>query len=139
MSRPARVRDARGVVGGHALNEEAMKQLAFSKLILFAALIWTGALVDANRRVEAVWDRLSKANADSLALGTATFTFKIQPDGYVTDIKLISNTSNTMLAMVARRSIELTNFSPIPVAALAQLQKGYIEGNYDFTVYQPHR
>ena len=86
-------------------------------------------------RINSVWDRIVYERRDSLSPGTAEFQFKVFPDGRISDVKMISNSGNDVLATVARHAIEQTRVPPVPRAALAELPDGYMQGDCDFTVY----
>jgi outer membrane biosynthesis protein TonB len=87
------------------------------------------------RRMNSVWSRVAYERRDSLTPGTAKFHFKVFPDGHISDLKMISNSGNEVLATVARRTIGQTRVPPIPRATLAELPDGYMACDCDFTAY----
>ena len=85
------------------------------------------------RRMNSVWNRIAYERGDALSAGTAKFQFKIFPDGRISDVKMISNSGNDVMATIARHTIEQTRVAPIPRATLAELRTGYMPGDCDFT------
>ena len=86
-------------------------------------------------RMNVVWRVLAAAKADRLTVGTISLTFRIEPEGRVSNPMVASNSCNEALAEVARRTIEHTRIPAIPRAALAQLPDGYMSADCSFTVY----
>ena len=81
------------------------------------------------------WSRLASEHADQLAVGTIKIHFRVQPDGRVSNLKIVSNSGNEALSDVATRTVEHTRIPPIPPAALAELPDGFMPGDCNFTVY----
>ena len=53
---------------------------------------------DFRQRMNSMWLHLVSARANDLISGTATVSFRILPDGRVTNLRLTSNTGNAALA-----------------------------------------
>jgi TonB family protein len=86
-------------------------------------------------RMNTVWSRLSSEHIDQLAVGTIKVQLRVQPDGRVSHLKIISNSGNEALANIAIRTVKETQIPPIPHAALAELPDGYMPEDFNFTVY----
>jgi TonB family protein len=87
-------------------------------------------------RMNAVWERLSAQNTSRLSIEKVKVRFDVAPDGSVYNLKIISNTGNSALAEVARRTVRETRLPPIPPAALAALPMGHMSAECDFIVYR---
>jgi TonB family protein len=86
-------------------------------------------------RMEAVWSRLSSQYMAQLALGTVKILCRIQPDGRVANLRIVSNSGNgALLSEVARRTVQQTKIPPLPPMALAELPDGYMPFEFTFIV-----
>ena len=85
-------------------------------------------------RMNAVWSRLSSQYMDQLALGTVKILCRVQPDGRVSNLRIVSNPGNEALSEVARRTVQQTKIPPIPPTALAELPDGYMPFDFTFIV-----
>ena len=86
-------------------------------------------------RMNVVWSVLAPAEIDRLSLGTVKIEFRVQPDGRVSNLKIVANSGNEALAEVARRTVLHTRIPAIPQGVLAQLPAGYMPGDCTFTIY----
>jgi TonB family protein len=86
--------------------------------------------------MNSIWLRLVSARANDLALGTAKVSFRILPDGRVTNLRLTSNTGNTALASLALETVRKTRLGPLPSTLLPTLPHGYLPvDDISFKIY----
>ena len=85
-------------------------------------------------RMNVVWSRLTARYTDQLAEGTIKIRFRLQPDGRVLNLRVVSNSGNQALSDIATRTVQQTKIPPIPLAVLAELPEGYISFDLNFKV-----
>jgi TonB family protein len=88
-------------------------------------------------RMNVVWNRLASLQADWLAAGTIMVQFRIQPDGHVSHVEIVSNSGDQVLAAIAIRTVQETEIPPIPRAPLAVLRDGYLLIDFSFAISPP--
>lgn len=69
-----------------------------------------------------------------LNIGTVSVRFVVMPDGKVTGIKVLSNSSNESFASVSVNSIVEAEIPPIPEEVAKLLENSRIEIDYSFTI-----
>lgn len=69
-----------------------------------------------------------------LNIGTVDIRFTVSPDGKVSGVKVISNTSNESFASVSISSIVEAEIPPIPEEVAKLLDSGRLEIDYSFTI-----
>ena len=65
------------------------------------------------------WYRDMQANSKKVALGTVRIAFTTSPDGKITRLRVISNTSNEFFASICIRAIRQAKIPPVPAELLA--------------------
>jgi TonB family protein len=83
-------------------------------------------------QIGAAWYRDVVANSEKIALGTARIAFSVSPDGKITRLRVLSNTSNQFFANICLRTIKKANLSPIPAELLTH---GKFENEISFTMF----
>ena len=82
------------------------------------------------------WYAYTKAKMDLLSTGTLEMTFRVQANGRVTGLKVLSNTSNEAFAQICRAAVLDSKFPPIPDAVRKQLALDYLDWEaVKFTLY----
>jgi Gram-negative bacterial tonB protein. len=71
----------------------------------------------------------------NLPIGTVHFGFRINPEGRIENLKVLSNTSNQLFADIGRHAIEATKLPPIPQKALAEQGHNWIEMDLPFSLF----
>lgn len=69
-----------------------------------------------------------------LAVGTTTIRFNVFPDGRVSGVQILSNSSNESFASVSIRSILEADIPPIPPEVAEHLENNRIEVDYTFSI-----
>ena len=85
-------------------------------------------------QMNGVWVRLTAQYTNQLAEGTVKIRFRLQPDGRVLNLRIVSNSGNQVLLDVAKRTVQQTRFPPIPQTVLAELPDGFVDFDLDFKV-----
>jgi outer membrane biosynthesis protein TonB len=120
----------------------------FLSLVLFSSTLpgnLQSALASAKPATKAYWLRAVNRigpywyqgvvkYGQNLAIGTVHLGFRINPDGRIENLKVLSNTSNQLLADISRHAIEATKLPPIPQEALAEQGHNWIEMDLPFSL-----
>jgi outer membrane biosynthesis protein TonB len=72
------------------------------------------------------WYYLMDKNADLKSVGTTELRFDIEPDGHITNLRVVSNTTTEACASLAIRSVEETKFPPLSSDLIATLPDGHL-------------
>jgi TonB family C-terminal domain len=78
------------------------------------------------------WYRNVEANSQKIAAGTVRIAFTASPDGHITELRIVSNTSNDLLAQISLSAIRQAKVPPIPRELLSD---GKLEVSIPFTVF----
>ena len=81
------------------------------------------------------WYYYTGAWVDLISIGTTEVKFEILADGSVAKLRMTENTGNEASASIALRSIQETNFPPIPEDLLATLPEGRFTMEESFTIF----
>lgn len=81
-----------------------------------------------------VWYRNTKANSDKFRIGTTRLRFDVLTTGAVTNVEVVSNTSNELFVNNNLRSLNQANIPEIPDDLRAQVG-GRVTIEFSFTVY----
>jgi|ERR1043166_1623096 outer membrane biosynthesis protein TonB len=85
-----------------------------------------------NSQIEAAWKRAIGPKADMVTLGTVRVALTALPNGKISQLKVLSNTSNDALATIAMRALWSVKILPIPSELLSQ---GKFTKQFSFTVF----
>jgi hypothetical protein len=83
-------------------------------------------------QIGSVWYRYMQANSKKVALGTVRIALTVSPDGKITKLRVLSNTSNQLFAKICLRAIQETKIPPVPIDLLTH---GEFEGEISFNVF----
>ena len=83
-------------------------------------------------QIGAAWYSDVAANSEKIALGTARIAFSVSPDGKITKLRVLSNTSNELFANICLRAIQKAKIPPVPVELLTH---GKFEDQISFTTF----
>ena len=78
------------------------------------------------------WYRDMQANSQKVALGTARIALTTLPDGKITKLRVLSNTSNRFFAQICLRAIQQAKIPPVPAELLTH---GKFEDEISFKVF----
>jgi hypothetical protein len=81
------------------------------------------------------WYYYIKVHADLANIGTTAVTFDIYADGSAQNLRVTENTTTEASASIALRSIQETQFPPIPEDLLATLPDGHLKMEESFTIF----
>ncbi len=84
--------------------------------------------------IGARWYYLVQRDMDMYRIGTVAIRFRVSQRGKVELIKVVSNTSNELLAATSIQSITDAEMPPIPPDVAASLHNGRIEVDYSFSI-----
>jgi outer membrane biosynthesis protein TonB len=83
-------------------------------------------------QIGAAWYRDLPANLKKIPLGTARIAFSVSPDGKITKLRVLSNTSNNLFADICLRAIQKAKIPPVPAELLSH---GKFEDEISFTTF----
>jgi hypothetical protein len=90
-----------------------------------------------NDSIGARWYRAVENNVNDLAVGTVRCSFRLSPDGRVENLKVVSNTSNSLLADISVRAIKDAKLPRVPKNVLKEQGHNWMEmAHSDFTILQ---
>jgi outer membrane biosynthesis protein TonB len=78
--------------------------------------------------IGAHWYRAVENNVNDLSLGTVRCSFRLSPDGRVENLKVVSNTSNRLLADISVRAIKDAKLPQLPKNVLKEQGHNWIDG-----------
>lgn len=78
------------------------------------------------------WYRSVEANSQKIALGTVRIALTTSRDGNITKLRVLSNTSNQLLAQISLSAIRQAKIPPIPEELLSH---GKFEDEMSFTMF----
>lgn len=81
------------------------------------------------------WYYYVKAKGDLISIGTTSVTFDVLADGSVRNLRMTENTANEAFASISLRSIQETNFPPIPEDLLTTLPENQFKMELSFTYF----
>lgn len=84
--------------------------------------------------IGARWYYLIQRDMDLYRIGTVAIRFRIAQSGKVEAVRIISNTSNELLAATSIQSITGAEMPPIPPDVAGSLPQGRIEVDYNFSI-----
>lgn len=84
--------------------------------------------------IGARWYYLIQQDMDMYRIGTVAIRFRIEQSGKIEGVKVISNTSNELLAATSIQSITDAEMPPIPPEVAGSLHNGRIEVDYSFSI-----
>ena len=84
-------------------------------------------------QVGRVWHRDVEASSQKIALGTIRIALTVSPDGKITNVRVLSNTSNKLFAKICLSAIQHANIPPVPQELLSD---GQFEDEITFTVFR---
>ena len=79
-----------------------------------------------------IWYRDVAAHSQKIALGTVRIAVTASPDGAITKLRVLSNTSNHLLAKISVSAIREAKLPPIPKELL---RDGKFEDEISFTMF----
>jgi len=88
-----------------------------------------------NAAIGSRWYFYVQQRRDLISLGSAKMSYRITPQGKITDVKVVENTSNEVFAMICERSIREAEIGPPPEEATPAMIGGRLEGELTFTYY----
>jgi outer membrane biosynthesis protein TonB len=88
-----------------------------------------------NAAIGSRWYFYVQQRRDLISIGSAKMTYRITPQGRITDIKVAENTSNDAFAMICEQSIREAEIGPPPEEATPAMIDGRLEGELTFTYY----
>jgi TonB family protein len=115
----------------------------FAALFLFAGgnLSWAQSKADPRQshpfmkrlyyQIGSAWYRNVQANSQKLASGTIRIAFTASPDGSITQLRVLSNTSNQLFEQVSLSAIRSAKIPPVPRELLTD---GKFENEISFTM-----
>ena len=83
-------------------------------------------------QIGSAWYREVKASPKKIALGTVRIVLTASPDGKVTKVRILSNTSSLFFARLCFKVVEQTKIPPIPADLLTN---GEFRQEISFTIY----
>jgi hypothetical protein len=81
------------------------------------------------------WYHYTGAKADVIGIGTTSVTFEVMRDGSIKDLRVTENTNNEASVSIALRSIQESNFPPIPDDLLTVFPDGHFTMEESFTIF----
>jgi outer membrane biosynthesis protein TonB len=78
------------------------------------------------------WYRDVEASSHKIAIGTARIALTASPDGKITNVRVLSNTSNKLFAKICLSAIQRVKIPPVPQELLSH---GKFEDEITFTVF----
>jgi len=88
-----------------------------------------------NAAIGSRWYFYVQQRRDLISLGSAKVAYRITPQGKITDIKVVENTSNEVFALICEQSIREAEIGPPPDEATPVMIDGRLEGELTFTYY----
>jgi outer membrane biosynthesis protein TonB len=88
-----------------------------------------------NAAIGSRWYFYVQQRRDLISLGSAKVAYRITPQGKITDIKIMENTSNEVFALICEQSIREAEIGPPPDEATPVMIDGRLEGELTFTYY----
>jgi TonB family protein len=83
-------------------------------------------------QIGAAWYSDLEASSEKIALGTARIAFSVSPDGKITKLRVLSNTSNELFANICLRAIQKAKIPPVPAELLTH---GKFENEISFSAF----
>jgi outer membrane biosynthesis protein TonB len=83
-------------------------------------------------QIGSAWYRSVEANSQKIALGTVRIALTASPNGNITKLRVLSNTSNKLLAQISISAIRQAKIPPIPKELLTH---GKFEDEISFTMF----
>jgi outer membrane biosynthesis protein TonB len=83
-------------------------------------------------QIGSAWYRDTRANLKKLALGKVRIAVTILSDGKIAKLRVVSNTSNELLANISLRAIREAKIPPVPPELLTD---GKLEDELVFDIY----
>jgi len=65
-------------------------------------------------QIERTWHRDVDASSQNFALGTVRIALTASPDGRISDLRVLANTSNPLFAEICLSAIRQTKIPPVP-------------------------
>lgn len=96
-------------------------------------MAWEKKAIDAIG--ERWYGRMQRGVGGLASPGTVRITFRIIPEGRVTNLKVVSNTSNEAFANICLQSIIEAKFPPVPEIVLKQQGHNWVDFNIPFTLF----
>jgi TonB family protein len=87
-------------------------------------------------RTQVTWKKLAMPRAGELAIGVATVSFDIAPDGHVSNVVVTSNTANRALAEVVVQTVQQTRLPRMTPTVVATLESGRMRAEFSFTTFE---
>jgi outer membrane biosynthesis protein TonB len=78
------------------------------------------------------WYRDVQTSSQKIALGTVRIALTASPDGKITNLRVLSNTSNQLFAKICRSAIQQAKIPPVPPELLTH---GKFEDEISFTMF----
>ena len=82
------------------------------------------------------WYRDMEARSQNIALGTIQIALTASPEGKITNVRVLSNTSNKLFAKICLSAIQHAKLPPVPQELLSD---GKFEDEITFTVFPKQR
>jgi TonB family protein len=80
----------------------------------------TAYVKEMKAKINALWQSYAYQNPQAVTPGTVKITFRINADGTVQNIRVLSNTSNQFLANIAIKAIKNANLPPFPKSVVRE-------------------
>jgi len=83
-------------------------------------------------QIGSAWYRDVQANFKKIALGTVRIAVTVSPDGKITKLRVLANTSNQLFAKICLRAIQEAKIPPVPAELLT---RGKFEDEISFKMF----
>ena len=83
-------------------------------------------------QIGSAWYHSTEANKDMIAVGTVRIGVTLSPDGKITQLRVLSNTSNALLERISLEAIRQARIPPVPPELLTD---GKFQDELSFTLY----
>jgi outer membrane biosynthesis protein TonB len=83
-------------------------------------------------RIERAWFRDVQAHLDMIPIGEVRVALTASPDGKITKLRVVSNTSNEFFAQICLRAIHQVKIPPVPTELLTH---GKFEDELSFKMF----
>jgi outer membrane biosynthesis protein TonB len=88
-----------------------------------------------NEAIKTQWEAYLRTHMSLAVPGTVKASYTIEPDGRVTRVEILSNTSNEIFAGCTVAALTNAKFPPIPENLRSTLKNGRLETEETFSVY----
>jgi outer membrane biosynthesis protein TonB len=85
--------------------------------------------------IGARWYTYVKSKMDLVSVGTAVIAAEVDPDGKLSNLRVVSNSANEAFANVCLQSFQEAKIDPIPPELIATLPDGKMQLEFTFTTY----